>query len=253
MQPMHLSEERLQRLLHQQLDASGLLEARDHVAACRECRERLLAAERDEAEVHALLRQLDHPPPETNAEEIAARAARTSPGWGRWAAGILLFLLGAGAAYAAPGSPLPGWIRGAVAWLEAPSRLEPPPPILDQKPEPSAGIAAPPGSDFTIAFTSPEPGGSARVSLTDGEEVVVRAPRASASFTSTAKGLVIANTGTAATFEIEIPRSAPRVEIRVGDRRILLKLGGRVVADAKQETGGHYTLALDLSAPIPDS
>jgi hypothetical protein len=249
MQLMHLNEEQLQRLLHQQLDASSLLAARDHVAVCRECRERLLTAEQDEAEVHALLRQLDHPPPEMNAEEIAARAAGRSAGWGRWAAGILLFLLGAGAAYAIPGSPLRGWIRGAVAWLETPSQVEPLPPTLDQEPEPTAGIAAIPGSDFTIAFAAPEPGGSARVSLTDGEEVVVRAPRAAASFTSTAQGLMIANAGTGAAFEIAIPRSAPRVEIRMGDRRIFLKRAARVVTDAKEESPGHYTLSLEVSAP----
>src|SRR5688500_7027672 len=113
--PMHLDEEQLQRMLHGEAAPVAGRPLREHLSACAECRERLRQAERDEAEVHALLRRVDHPAPAVSAEAVAARAGRAPDrGWGRWAAGILLALTAAGAAYAAPGSPLRGWARSVL-------------------------------------------------------------------------------------------------------------------------------------------
>jgi hypothetical protein len=57
--------------------------------------------------------------------------------------------------------------------------------------------------------------------------VVVRARQGAATFTSELDRLVIDNRGAASTFEIEIPRSAPRVEVRISQDRIYLKEGER--------------------------
>jgi hypothetical protein len=85
------------------------------------------------------------------------------------------------------------------------------------------------------------------VSLTEGDEVTVRAPAGAASFTSAASRLLIDNARTGAAFEIEIPRAAPRVEIEIAGKRVFLKDGPRVVTDAAEEGGGRYTLPLDTS------
>ena len=108
---MHLNEEQLQRLLHGELSAGARRNAGDHLAACNECRERLVLAQRDEGEILELLRQVDHPLPAVDAEALAARARGIGLVWGRWAAGILLVLGTVGAAYAVPGSPVRGWVR----------------------------------------------------------------------------------------------------------------------------------------------
>jgi hypothetical protein len=101
-----------------------------------------------------------------------------------------------------------------------------------------------PGKEFAITFESPEPGGLAQVSLTDGDEVTVRAPASAASFTSSADRLVITNRGRGATFQIEIPRSAPRVEIRVAGDRIFLKDGRRVSAAGASPAAGRFLIPL---------
>lgn len=176
--------------------------------------------EREDKAVYALLRHLDHPAPPLDAQTIAARARRRRFAPARRAAGIILTLGVAGAAYAAPGSPLPAWVKSATDWIaggpERPTETG------------VSGLAIAPGRALVIRFRSPQDAGRVMVSLTDGAEVRVRAPIGAATFTSDVDQLVIDNRGPAATFAIEIPRSAPRVEIRVGDKPIYLKEGSRI-------------------------
>jgi hypothetical protein len=240
--PMHLDEEQLQRLLHGELSAGPRRDADDHLAACGECRERLAVAQRDEGEIFTLLRQVDHPIPVVHAEALAARARGSGLVWGRWAAGILLFLGAAGAAYAVPGSPVREWVRSAAAWIAREDRVSPAPRQAEAPTAPAAGIAARPGQSYVIVFQSLDPRGQASVSLTDDAEVTVRAPSGAARFTSAADRLLIDNQGSGATFEIGIPRTAPRVEIRVAGKRIFLKQGERVVAPHSAGVEGRYVM-----------
>jgi len=217
---MHLDQEQTQRLVHGELSPSTERAAREHLALCNECRAHVAETERQEDEVQALLRSVDHPAPRIDVRAIVARARARHFGWMRWAAGILLALGLAGAAYAAPGSPLRTWAKAVAAWLGGGPK---------QAPEASvAGIAVAPRRELVIQFTAHQTVGAAQVSLTDGAEVVVRAPLGAAMFTADADRLVIDNTGSQASFEIEIPRTAPRVEIRVGQDRTFLKEGTRV-------------------------
>lgn len=237
---MHLDEEQLQRLLHRQLPSRAARSARDHLAECGDCRERFVTAERDDRAVFALLREVDRAVPVVDPEALVARLRWAGPGWVPWAAGLLLLV---GAAYVLPGSPVRQWIRSGVAWIGG-SELPPSSTRAEASTLPVAGIAAVPGPRFVIAFESPESGGQARVSLTDGNHVTVRAPTGAATFASAANRLVIANAGTGATFEIEIPRTAPRVEIRVAGARIFLKNGSRVTSDRPATVEGGYLIPL---------
>lgn len=242
---MHLDEEQLQRLLHRQLPSRAARSARDHLAECGDCRERFVTAERDDRAVFALLREVDHAVPVVDPEVLIARLRWTSPGW---AAGLVVLVGIAGAAYVLPASPVRQWIRSAVAWIGG---SEPPPSSTRAEAStlPVAGIAAVPGPRFVIAFESPESGGHARVSLTDGKHVTVRAPTGAASFTSAANHMVVANAGRGATFEIEIPRAARRVEIRVAGARVFLKDGSRVTSDGPATVDGGYLIPLAPRRP----
>ena len=230
---MHLDEEQVQRLLHGELPRATETSAREHLARCADCRQRVAEGKRDEDEVYALLRAVDVPPPAIDAEAVAARARAHDFGLKRWAAGILLALCIGGAAYAVPGSPLPALVGAVVEWMGG--RPESPPTTTSPEAPPDAsiaGIAVVPGEGLLIQFTSAQTEGVAHVSLTDGAEVVVRAPIGAATFSSDADRLVIDNAGSSATFEIQIPRAAPRVEVRVSGNRIFLKEGPRVTTGA---------------------
>lgn len=210
--------------------------------------------DRDEDEVYALLRYLDHPPPGVTAEMIAARARRGRLDGRRWAAGILLASTLAGAAYAAPGSPVRGWITSAADRLagrdETPQAPLAAPPKEPPVSEPSAsGIAVAPGRELLVVFASPQAAGQASVELTDGAEVSVRASSGAVSFTSEIDRLLIDNRGSSADFEIRIPRAARRVEIRVAGDRIFLKSGPRITSGDAMPSPGSYRLPLTRPEP----
>jgi hypothetical protein len=98
-------------------------------------------------------------------------------------------------------------------------------------------------------FSATQSRGVANVSLSDGPDVVVRVPGGAATFTSEASRLVIDNRGSSASFRIEIPRAAPRVEIVLGGTRLFLKEGARITVDADSGAPDSYSLPLSGSAP----
>jgi hypothetical protein len=236
---MHLDDERIERLRHGELTESAASAAREHLAGCGDCRVRAVETAREQDEVVALLRAVDHPVPALTAEAVASLARRHDerrPAGGplrravrpvRWAAAILLVLGAAGVALARPASPMRAWLESAVAWLRdtTPAR---PVPRQAAAPE-SAGISAPAGRALVLVFSAP-PGSLARVSLVDGGEVVIRAPAGAATFTSESERLLVEDRGAPDTFAVEIPRDARRVEIRAGARRLLVVEHGRVSA-----------------------
>lgn len=253
---MHLDEERLQRLLHGELDQAAAASAREHLAACPNCRLRMAEAEREENEIGVLLRTLDQPPPPIDAEAIAARVDAPVPSvvhevaWGRWAAGFLLAVIIGGAAYAAPGSPLPALVDGVVQWIGGRSDETPTTPGPDQaRDSDGGGIAVAPGQKLLIVFRSRQTAGTARVSLTAGALVVVRAEDGAATFTSDLDRLVIDNRGSSASFEIQIPRDAPRIEIQVNGDRVFVKEGPNISPAETQDSIGRYLLPLIPSEP----
>lgn len=236
---MHLDEETIQRLLHGELDPPSVTASRAHVATCPECRARLEEAEREERTAFELLDRLDHAPPGIDAETVAARARGRSSGWERRVAVVLLAVAAAGAAYAAPRSPLPGWVDRVAGWVEGDA------PDTAASPLESAGISVEPTGPFTIVFETEQTQGAASVLVTDASHIVVRSRDSSASFATDVERLTIRNAGSTADFDIELPRGAPRVEILVGGRRVLLQEGPRIVTDAPMDDEGRYRIPLE--------
>jgi hypothetical protein len=238
---MHPDDEQLQRFLHRELNADSRRSVSEHLVTCGNCRERLFDLERDQKEVYRLLQRVDSPPPAITAAEVAAAARASRFEWGRLAAGILLAVGLAGGAYAMPGSPLRDWIRGARDTIQGserpPTPVEPPMPLM-------AGLAVPPGERLVILFERAHPQSQARVSIGDWTEVRVRGPSGGATFGSEADTLRVGNRDSTATFEIEIPRDARKVEIRVAGTRIFAKDGPRIVAQGAGGTEKVYLLSL---------
>ena len=241
---MHLDDEQLQRFLHRELEADSRRTAGDHLATCVECRERLFEVERDQKEVYRLLQAVDSWPPAITAKDIAVGARTARLRRGRWAAGILLAAVVAGAAYALQGAPVRDWIRDArertQGSMQAPKPAEPPLPLM-------AGLAVPAGDRLIILFERAQPGSKARVSIGNGTEVRVRGPSGKVTFGSEADTLRVGNRDSTATFEIDIPRGARMVEIRVAGTRVFSKEGPRISAPGADE--GQEVYLFPLSAP----
>jgi hypothetical protein len=244
---MHLDDERVQRLLHNELHRAGEQAVRMHLAECRGCRDLVEDARAEESRIFELLRQLDHSPASVDPLTLFPAVAARRWSWERWAAGLLLVVLAGGAAYAVPGSPLPGVLerivgRGPRALpqtaTEAPERPQTPA---------GAGIALAPGSHLTIRFLAEGGDAVATLSLTEGEEVTVRAVEGTASFSSEQDRLTIRSAGPVR-FEISIPRSSRSLDVLAGDTPVLRKRAADVVTDAPGGPSGGYTLLL---APPP--
>jgi len=246
----HLDVEQVERLLDGETLTNADRWARVHVAECGECRGRVAVAEREAAEIRGLLTQADHDPPKVDALQVAARARVHRGGWQKWAAGILLVIGSAGILYAAPGSPLRGWLAAAARWIGH-EEVRAPSDESASVPAPAsvAGIAVLPGESLVILFEESQPEGQARITLTSGPEVIVRAPAGSATFTSQASRLVIGNHGAASTYDIEIPFKAPRVEVLVEGGRIFLKEGQDITITDSSASTGPYVLPLTGRKP----
>lgn len=182
-----------------------------------------------------------------SAATVARRArASAAAAWGRRAAGILLALATAGAAYAAPGSPLPGWMARLAGRSVVPAPARPPagPPPAPEPTLATGGIVVAPGARFAIQFAAAQPVGVAVVSLADGPDIVARSSGGPATFTTDESRLTIGNRGSSASYEIELPRGAPRIELLLGDRRLLLKDDARVTTAAPVDARGRWTVRL---------
>jgi hypothetical protein len=94
----------------------------------------------------------------------------------------------------------------------------------------TAGIAVTPGADLLVRVDSPPgSGGHLEVRWVDGSTVSVRVEAGAATFTTGADLLVVEVLDPGATVVFDMPRDAPRVEMRIGDRRVFLQEGSRVI------------------------
>ena len=240
---MHLSDGQIQRLIHGEIDDDARAAAERHIAGCTPCARAHAAATRDEAEIFDLLGEIDHAPPVVDAARFTVPARGAA--WGRRAAGIVVAAALAGAAYAIPGSPLPALVDKLAAWVTG--EAETPPAAVDESTTGApvtSGIAVSAGGDFLIQFASAQTAGSVTVSLTDDPMIRVRVVGGAAAFTTDAGRLDIANPHSFADYEIELPRHAPSVEIRVGNASVLRKDGDRVTTDAPADADGRYRVPL---------
>jgi hypothetical protein len=245
---MHLDDERVQRLLHGELEPAGELLARRHLIACDDCRTLVDEARAEEHRIFGLLRGMDHPLPHADPLVILGTVRSPRSGWGRWAAGVLLLVAAGGAAYAAPGSPLPAALDRLVAMLAPAESRHGPDATASDTAHPGAGIAVAPGDRLTIRFVVGGDSTVATLSLTDGEEAVVRAVEGAATFSSDVDRLTV-RSAEPARFEILIPRSSPWIEVLAGETPIFRKRAAEVVTETQPGADGRYSLT--LSSPTP--
>lgn len=243
---MHLDREQVELALDPGVRQGSDVE--QHLRSCSECQARLDQARREEAWIRERLGMVDHVLPPITARSVVARAGRSWRGWQRLAAGIVLALAAAGAAYAAPGSPLPGLISRVVHGVAPTARPDEAPPTPDARPSQS-GIAVAPGDRLTIEFASPEPGDTAVISLSDDSEVTIRASGGKTTFASETDRLVVRQSRAPARMEIRIPRAAPAVELKVGERLILTKRSSMVTTDVEPDSAGRYLLPIAPPSP----
>lgn len=236
---MHLDDERTQRWLHAELDGPARQAVAAHLATCAECQAQVAAANAEEAWVRARLAVLPEPRPLASPAGLRARASSLRR-W-RWAATILLSCAAAGAAYAMPGSPLPGWVERIAEWISPPGRSPAPEPPAAAPAAPS-GIVLPVEPSLTIRLHGGAAGSEARVVVVDSGGITVRVRSGQAAFTTSAGLLVVNASGAGTGIEVELPRGAPMVRIEAAGQRLLLLRDGVVESAASADDAGIYRL-----------
>jgi hypothetical protein len=241
---MHLHDEQIQQLLDRDLASPITQEAREHLAGCAQCQLRLATAEQEDTWLSERLGLLDHAIPPVSLGVVVARARGQRPAWKRVAAGILLAVATAGVAYAVPGSPVPRWIVRIVRVVRPEPRVDRNALPLEVRPTSQAGIAVAPGKRFVIELSGDNTLDSAFISLTDAAELRVQARGGTTSFASDVGRLGVIHTGGPGNLAIEVPRTAPWVELRVGARRLWLKDRAAIRSDLTADESGQYRVPL---------
>lgn len=242
---MHVDDEQLQRLVDAELAEPEDDSIREHLTECGLCRERVAMAKTEQEEILALLGTLDHPYHVPNHLTLMARARRSDSRWMAKAAGFLVVAALAGAAYAAPGSPLPS----LAAKILGRTQSAPVSPVVMAASSEAAvsGITVATGNRLIVEFISYQAAGTLRVRLSDDPELAVRANGAGASFSSGDQILTVANGGSTANYSITIPRHSPLVEIRLAGNRVLLKGGDRIGSDYSVSSDGAYHIPMSAN------
>ncbi len=248
---MHLEDEEIQRFLHDELDRASRRTLGEHVAGCALCQGKLAEAEREEEWIAGRLEQVDDPAPAASPERIRApsppagparmAARRGRPGRARRRRSGLL----------RPRLPAPG-MGGARHPVVRPLHGS----VLPTSPGPTVrprGCCAsfddrrdrcPPRRavhDPLRASAGARHGDRPAWRRTEHRRPRVRG---GATFTAGAGGLTVENQGAVADYAIELPEDAPWVAIEVGERQLLVKEGGRIVAVVPANDAGSYPLSL---------
>lgn len=190
----------------------------------------------------ALLERLDHPQPAADAATVMRQAPATRLHWIRRAAAIFLTIGAAGAAYAAPGSPVPAWLDRIVTRIAATPLDSVAPQFGDGA---GGGIEIDPSNAIAIVFTS-NGDGEVRIAVRDTVRLSVRAVRGHATFVSESDRLVIENRDSSEDFEIIVPRTARSVEIRVAGQVRFRKEDANIRTAARLDArADQYLLSLD--------
>jgi hypothetical protein len=242
---MHLDEERIQRLLHDELGTVGG-ETRLHLESCAVCRGLVEEARAEERRIFGLLSQMDHPIAAPDPRILLAERRTSGGEWGRRAAAVILSAAIAGAAYALPGSPLPAALDRLLG-IGA-SRDSLPATRTARDSTPPAGIAVPAEDGLVIRLVAEGEDAAAIVELTEDEEVVVRAVEGSATFTSDPGRLTVRSSGPVR-LEIRIPRGAASVEVLAGSTSVFRTVDGRRVHGAEPDSTGRLVLPLRTPSP----
>ena len=228
---MHLDQDTLESMVTGDLEVEARIAAEAHLAMCDACRGLL-----QDREIAGLLHHLDEPAPDVSVHDLIVRAEqRRMPSFLRWAAGVLLMAVAAGAAYAAPWSPVPRWIHGLTGTVDVPVPGSP------SEPRYVPGVVVPLVNGLEIELR-PQATGTIDVVLDEVSDVTVEAVNGPATFDSQAERLVVEG-AQGPDYRITIPGDGVLVEVLVGATSVFRLESGEVLTIARSVAAGRHQIA----------
>ncbi len=116
-------------------------------------------------------------------------------------------------------------------------------------PPPPEGVAFRAGSEVVVSLRAAQPEGALHVSLVPGTMVRLTQRGGPAAYALTASGVVVENAGSTASFDLELPITVARAEVRVAGQLVFRKLGTTIVPDGPRDRDGGYTISLASQFP----
>lgn len=246
---MHLSEQDLAALLHNEAKHPAFSE---HLANCADCGVKFRVARVAERTTAQQLAYLDHPVPQVSARAVMVPRNR-SPAFPlkRIAAGVTFLFLAVGAAAAVPASPLHRLLRDVVADLKAGrtgrvTRAEQQSTSTEgARPARShSGVLFVPDSSLEVVFRQYQSSGTLRVTLVNAPLVSLNSLGGSSSFDLGRRQIYANNTSASGSYGISIPTGLTRVLIRVGPETVFTRVGSEVRTVAARTGNDTFVLAL---------
>jgi anti-sigma factor RsiW len=217
---VHPTEASLLALVHGELDGRAAAAIRTHLSGCAECAAIETALRREDADVGALLRVLDHPVPSRSTPALPTPRFRfRNPAL---AASLALLLAGVAAA-AVPGTALNRWVRGRLegAPPTAPRAAPSVPTTAPTAPGQAAGgIEIPTPRALVLAFALPEPDGMLTVRTTDRADAALRAYGGDVAYEVADGRIQVDNRRPARRYMLEVPAALGRLTVLVADRPV---------------------------------
>jgi len=244
---MHPDDFRLQRLLHGDLEPAEAASVREHLAECSDCQLRFAEQIATDQRIAEALSTLDTPATPISIGDIRRaghQPARRRLPWMRMAAAIVVGLAFAGAAYAAPGSPLPALLRRVIEGGGGERAVMP-----TSSP---FGIAVSPRGELTISIDAIG-GAEITVRLDDATgEVSVRSTSEQIVFESDPGHLSVVSPEAGTRIEIVVPTAALLVRIVSAGEPLWVKRDDGVTSTFPLDTAGTYRMLIE---PVgsPDS
>lgn len=228
----HLDTEVVHRVLHAELADDRRPFVNAHLEACQACRDAVERARAEEHALDALLASLDHPMPLTTAHALLRRGRhRRRALLARWAAGLFIAVMTAGAAFALPWSPLRRWLSERTVIPPSPHSTQTATDSASKETGANlAGVTVAPGSALVVRFLSSQEAGELHIALSDGGSVEVQGRASVATFAASAGSVVVDNHGARDSYDIHVPRNAPRVDVFIADEMVWSKRGERINA-----------------------
>lgn len=243
---MHLEDPILTRFVDGESPPDEVRRVESHLDACEVCQARMTDLRDWDDRVSELLTRVDGRTPEPDLQAVIMAASRTRRGPRlRWAAGIVISTGVAAAAWAAPGSPVPGWVDGLRSRTTGAVVS---PGMGDAAQDPasggSGGIGVVPGRDFTVVIDAAASGLRMVVALGEAPTLMVQAEEGAATFRSDPDRLVVEASG-AGLLTLTVPRGAARVRILVDSLpvwskeadRVMVTTGARATGPERWEIG----------------
>jgi hypothetical protein len=244
---MHLSDGELEALLDGEASPERRRAATAHLAVCSVCAARAAGLTTAQQVTAELLAALDAPAPALSVETIIARAADASTRSAAprrriaLAAGVAALVVAVTAAAAIPGSP----VRRYVARL-----LGGPRPAAHPAPQglqgPASGVAFVPSGPVAVVFREPQTGGAIQIAFGDTPSLRITHVGGRAAYILTTEGVAVDNRGSSARYDITIPESVTRVEVRIGARLVFAKEGSHIATLGARDTVGVYVIPFPL-------